>query len=142
MQIKASIEAEHYRFENFKDIGSKYREYLVRGCRDDDNNAHSWQVPRQYKEGNDTFWVQASMSKPSVPDSMYYAYAEISANFEENKSYMLNRQRNGFNVSIWVQEVDTGIVVSNTVKTTYKPELINENKRRQEICGYVPKATF
>ena len=141
--LKVDIKDNHYRLENFKVTGSQYSEYLTRGCLYTEPNTHSWQIPQQYlkNSGKEKFWIQASLSKNGVP-GVHYTYVSLSADFEANKSYMLNRKRVEFKVSIWIQEVETGTIVSNIAKGTYMPAVADQNKKRRQICGLAKEASF
>ena len=136
--IKASIEEGHYRFENFKNHLGGHQEILVRGCLYDfpySSKYHSFVGGRQYLvDGEEKFMVQASLSGKNIT-GIRYVWVPLTANFEENKSYMLNRKLNDFDVSIWIQEVDTGIRVSSIASTTFPRSRIDESHRMKKMCG-------
>ncbi|SET29708.1 hypothetical protein [Thalassotalea agarivorans] len=61
-------------------------------------------------------WVKASIYKPDTPNSLRVAYVKFDVNLSSGKRYMLNRELKGKSISIWIQDHDTGDVVSD-VKT-------------------------
>ena len=69
-------------------------------------------------------------------------YSYLFANFEANQHDILNRKCTEFEILIWVQEVDTGVIVSNVAKGTFKVSTSDQNKRRRKICGYAKESTF
>jgi hypothetical protein len=46
------------------------------------------------------------------------AVVRLDVNLEGGKRYTLNQDREDDNVTLWLQEADTGLIVSETVSTT------------------------
>lgn len=134
LPIKASIKEGHYRLEGLNKETLQYREYLTRGCFKSPEGVRAAGGVKELPAGIDSFWVEASVSKPGVP-GVRYAYVHLTGEFEEDKRYFLNRSRVGKEISIWAQEVGTENIVSNVAKTVYLPKVADENQRRKSICG-------
>lgn len=129
--FKASVKEDHFRFENFKRTKGTNIEYVNLMCFH--KKPTTWSEPKQYLGGEHNLWVQASFSKRNIPNSTKVAFVNFKVDLEPNKSYMLNRKTEDDKVSIWIQEVDTGISVSDVVTTDLRnPYVIDEPKRRKQ----------
>ncbi len=93
-----------------------------------------WSEPKQYEAGKHLLWVKANVENDSIENSTKSAYASLNVELEANKSYMLNRERDGDKISLWVQEVDTGVRVSDIVVTDLKKPLISDYSLRRNQC--------
>lgn len=132
LPIKAQIKEEHFRFENFKRDKGRQLEYVHLMCFK--NKPITWTQPKQYTVGEHELWVKARVLRRDIPNNKREAFAHFKVNFEAGKSYMLNRKIDEDNISIWIQEVDTGIGVSDVVVAELKTPLIEEYNLRKQQC--------
>lgn len=129
--IKAVIKEGHFRFENFKRDQSEKLEYIHLMCFH--QKPTTWTEPKQYLSGKHDLWVKASISNRDIPNSTKEAFVNFQVELESNKSYMLNRKVADDKISIWIQEVDTGLGVSDVVTTDLKrPKLIDDFLRKKQ----------
>ena len=57
--------------------------------------------------------MKASISKRSIQDSRKEAFVNFKVKLALGKSYMLNRKLVEDKILLWIQEVDTGLGVSD-----------------------------
>ncbi|WP_231612837.1 hypothetical protein [Pseudoalteromonas sp. NZS11_1] len=93
-----------------------------------------WAEPKQYISGEHDLWVKASVSNPDVLNSQKEAFVNFNVNLDSDKSYMLNRKREGDKISIWIQEVETGTVVSQVLTDELSRPLQIDNELRKRQC--------
>lgn len=134
LPIKASIEEGHYRLEGMQKETFDYTEFLSAGCFVQRPLVRAAGGVTTRQAGEDSFWVEANVKPPGMRGARY-AYVKLTGNFEEQKRYFLNRSREGDQISIWAQEVGSETIVSNVAKATYRPEAVDEIKKRQLLCG-------
>lgn len=132
LPIKTNIKDGHFRFENFKRVTSPNIELVHLMCYA--KKPTSWTQPKQYQAGEHNLWVKAQISRANVPASEKHAYANFKVKLEQGKSYMLNRKISGDHISLWIQEVETGIGVSDVVVAQLQQPLIEERQLRLEQC--------
>lgn len=132
LPIKTAVKEDKFRFENFKrDDGPQIQQvYLM--CWN--KRPTSWAEPKQYDAGKHNLWVKATTSRRDLPNSTREAYANFQLEFEAGKSYMLNRKIEDDRISIWIQEVETGIAVSDVISATLDRPLLVENNLRNTQC--------
>ncbi|XQW86361.1 hypothetical protein ACOYR1_06450 [Thalassotalea piscium] len=129
--IKAEVKENHFRLENFKrDKGSKV-EYVHLMCFQ--KKPTEWAEPKQYLSGEHDLWVKASISEPDLINSTKEAFVDFKVKLAPNKSYMLNRKLVDDKISIWIQEVDTGAVVSDVITSKLsRPPIIDDILRKRQ----------
>jgi len=132
LPIKTDIKEDHFRFENFKRDKGSNNEYVHLMCFAKKPTA--WAQPKQYKAGEHKLWVKANISKDGVPSSSKHAFAEFDVDLEAGKSYMLNRSIENDKISMWIQEVETGIGVSEVIVADLNMPLNEERKLRLDQC--------
>ena len=132
LPIKTTIKADHFRFENFKRDKSVNQEFVHLMCFE--KKPTSWAQPKQYPAGKHLLWVKALTYRQGVPASEKNAFAKFEVQLEAGKSYMLNRKIEGEQISIWIQEVETGNKVSTIEVTELKRPLLEEYQLRKDQC--------
>ena len=73
-------------------------------------------------------------TNPDVLNSQKEAFVNFNVNLDSDKSYMLNRKREGDKISIWIQEVETGTVVSQVLTDELSRPLQIDNELRKRQC--------
>ncbi len=132
LPIKVEVKEQHFRFENFKRDKTSTLEYVHLMCYR--KKPTSWTQPKQYLGGEHDLWVKASISKRHIPNSKKEAFVNFKVNLEPGKSYMLNRKVDDDKISLWIQEVDTGLGVSEVLSTELKQPLLVEYNLRKKQC--------
>ena len=132
LPIKTDIKPGHFRFENFKRIKSPNKELVHLMCYR--HKPTSWAQPKQYQAGKHNLWVKAKIYRDDVPASEKHAFANFNVELNEGKSYMLNRKIEGEQISMWIEEAETGQSASNVVVTNLKQPLLKEYQKRLEQC--------
>lgn len=130
--LEAEIKENHFRFENFRRDKNSKLEYVHLMCFR--KKTTTWTEPKQYLSGEHDLWVKASVSERGIPSSTKEAFVNFKVTLEPGKSYMLNRKIVDDTISIWIQEVDTGIKVSEVLTSDLKIPLINDDSLRRRQC--------
>ena len=94
----------------------------------------SWTTPKQFISGEHDLWVKADISDRGIPNSIKEAVVNFKVTLDSNKSYMLNREIKDEKISLWIQEVDTGDVVSQTLIKDLKRPLASDHYSSKEQC--------
>lgn len=129
--LEPTIKENHFRFENFKRDKGADLEYVYLMCYH--KKPVSWASPKQYPSGEHNLWVKARISKRDASISQKETVVNFKVTLEPNKSYMLNRKIVDDKISLWIQEVETGIGVSNVITSTLEtPPLIDYNLRKKQ----------
>ena len=132
LPIKADIKDGHFRFENFKRTKSPNKELVHLMCYA--KKPTSWAQPKQYQAGEHDLWVKALVYRQDVPNSEKHAFANFKVNLEQGKNYMINRKVEGEHISLWIQEVESGVGVSDVVVAQLKQPRLEERQLRLEQC--------
>lgn len=132
LPIQSEIKEDHLRFENFKRDISDDLEYVYLMCAN--KKPTSWLYPRQFASGAHELWVKVKTSKRDVPHSTKVAVVNIKVTLDADKSYMLNRKIVKDEASLWIQEVDTGITVSNVLVAALKRPSSNDYPVNLQQC--------
>ena len=132
LPIKAEVKENHFRLENFKRDKSSQLEYVHLMCFH--KKPTTWAEPKQYLSGEHDVWVKASISNRNIPNSTKEAFVNFKVKLESNKSYMLNRKIADDKISLWIQEVDTGLGVSDVVTSDLENPLIIDEFLRKRQC--------
>jgi hypothetical protein len=111
--IKAEIKENHFRFENFSRDDSDDVEHAYLMCFH--KKPTTWFEPRQYLSGEHDLWVKVLTSRRGIEYSTRVAFVNFKVELKSDKSYMLNRKVIEDKMSLWIQEVDTGIGVSEVL---------------------------
>jgi len=130
--LNGSIETGKFRFENFQQDRSKNIEYVYLMC------FHKKVTPyiyaKQMLAGEHDLWVKATSSRRGVKNSIKEAIVNFKVNLEAGKNYQLNRKKTDGEIAIWIQNIDTGEIVSNVIKTKLKIRLIVDERLRRKQC--------
>ncbi|GAA5130452.1 hypothetical protein [Thalassotalea piscium] len=132
LPIKAEIKEDHFRFENFKNVESTEIEYAHLMCFK--KKPTTWSEPKQYISGEHDLWVKASVTKRHIPESTKETYVNFKVKLDANKSYMLNRKLDNDKIALWIQEVDTGVNVSEVITSELKNPLVFDELLRKRQC--------
>jgi type IV secretory pathway ATPase VirB11/archaellum biosynthesis ATPase len=132
LPLKAEIKENHFRFENFKRDKSSNLEYVHLMCYQ--KRPTTWAEPKQYLSGEHDLWVKASISKRNISQTTKEAFVNFKVKLKPGKSYMLNRETVDDKMSIWIQEVDTGLGVSDVMIADLKKPLIFDESMRKRQC--------
>ena len=131
--IPATVKDDSVRFENFKRTKTKNREHVYLMCFL--QRPTEWAEPKQYPAGEHNLWVRAVVSRTGVPNSEREAYANFKVNLPAGNSYMLNREIGDDNkIKLWIQQVDTGVHVSNVVETTLEVPMNYAERINKRRC--------
>jgi hypothetical protein len=139
LPIDLGVKEGHFRLENFAQNNRPTKEYVYLMCRlhrpvDLDGvrqHPAGVDVPRQHPAGQHNLWVKVVVNKPSVAPTEF-AFVNFDVSLDEGKSYMLNLEREGQNASVWIQEVETGIVASEIKTQELEVEQFVGNLRWQQ----------
>ncbi len=132
LPLMTEIKENHFRLENFKrDKGSKLQ-YVHLMCFHKKPTA--WAEPKQYLSGEHDLWVKASISKRDILNSTKEAFVNFKVKLESGKSYMLNRKIVDDKISIWIQDADTGVIVSDIVASELNSSQITNDSLRERQC--------
>ncbi|QJR79745.1 hypothetical protein CA267_002510 [Alteromonas pelagimontana] len=132
LPLSSEIEKDHFRFENFKRDKGPTIELVHLMCFH--QQPTGWTEPKQFQSGPQNLWVKANISQRGIPNSTKEAYANFKVDLDPGKSYMLNRTVEGDQISIWIQEVDSGLQVSKVSKSQLKQPLLVDNYLRRQQC--------
>jgi hypothetical protein len=132
LPIKAEVKENHFRFENFKRDKGPKREFIHLMCFH--KKPILWAEPKQYLSGEHNLWVKARISERGIPNSRKEAFVNFKVNLAAGTSYMLNRKIEGNKITLWIQEVDTGLGVSEIIVADLKQPKITEYNLRKTQC--------
>ncbi|MBV1911784.1 MAG: hypothetical protein KUG78_21000 [Kangiellaceae bacterium] len=131
LPIATDIKEDHFRLENFTKTKGQNREYVQLMCFKQRPTA--WSIPRQYMAGQHSLWVKARISKKGFPGATEEAYVNFNVKLDSGKSYRLNREVDGGNISLWIQDLDTGNRASNLIVAELKrPPVVDERLTREK----------
>jgi len=132
LPIKSEIKVNHFRFENFKQDISYPSELIYLMCFR--KRPTSWAEPKQYLSGEHKLWVEANISHPASPTSDKEAFVFFKVKLDSKKSYMLNRKIEGRKISIWIQETESALKVSEVITTDLNIAVFGKRTFRQKQC--------
>ncbi|TRY30659.1 hypothetical protein [Aliiglaciecola sp. M165] len=132
LPIETALKDEHFRIENFQRNIDDPRESLFLMC--SNNQLVNWHAAGQFPAGEYDLMVIAVSNKRFVPHSRKEAEVRFNVNLESGKNYTLNRKREGNDISVWIQDAESGKRVSDVQTTTMKLPLGNTYRRRLHEC--------
>jgi hypothetical protein len=91
-----------------------------------------WNEPKQYKAGQHELWVKAVVKSPSNGNKELVT--RFNVNLAAGNSYTLSRKLDGDNISIWLQNSNTGEVVSDVISAELKMALTYDDNVSQKQC--------
>lgn len=118
-QLPVMVKDNHFRFENFKRNVDQPLEIVQLMC--EHKKPIAWTEPKQFLSGEQNLWIQAIIWDKGNSYLAKEAVANFIITLNAGKSYMVNRKIQDENISLWIQEVKTGVVVSDVIikKLTY-----------------------
>lgn len=131
LPLKSSIDEGHFRFQNFiNDTGSD-SEYIHLMCHKE--RPIGWNQSKDYLAGEHNLWIKAAIAKRDFENSRREAFVNFDVVFEAGNTYMLNRKVDEKQISIWIQNAETGVVVSDVkVAKLELPKLVEKRLRREQ----------
>ena len=132
LPLKTELKEGHFQVENFKNDIGREKEYIHLMCFK--KKPTCWNVPKQYLGGEHDLWVEARVSNGSSLTSTREAFVHFNVNLDAGKNYTLNRKLDDKKISIWIQEIDTGAVVSDIKTTDLKLAVFNKTRFRRKQC--------
>jgi hypothetical protein len=132
LPIPIQVKADHFRLENFvEDSGGKTTQvysmcHLQRPT--------SFKSARQYEAGQHSVWVTSLVSKNGLPSGTRAAYAHFEADFAAGKNYRIAQTAQNGQVSIWIEEIESGNKVTPIVAAKMKASLPNYHEIRRDRC--------
>jgi hypothetical protein len=131
--IQAVIKENHFRLENFKRDVTDDVEYVYLMCAN--KKPTTWFEPRQHISGEHDLWVKVKTLNRTIPHSTRVAIVNFKVDLDADKSYMLNRKIVDGKVSLWIQEVDTGLGVSDVLIANLKRPLLTDYHHSVKQCS-------
>lgn len=102
------------------------QEFIYRNCGADLNIVPRW---KSYDIEQNKFFLEAKLNPGN-----YIAHIELDGKFEEGKKYIVNRDRNKLELTVWVYDAETGEVVTDRVTTKYSKSLALQKQKSKNIC--------
>ncbi|MDA8621937.1 hypothetical protein N9L48_04740 [Psychrosphaera sp.] len=93
----------------------------------------TWSNPKQFLSGKHNLWVKAEVSKRDTANSKRVAFVNFELELDAGENYTLNRKVDDEQISIWIQNTESGKAVSE-VKTAKLeiPKVIDKRLRREQ----------
>ena len=131
LPLSSSIDEGHFRFQNFINDTSKSTEYLHLMCHK--KRPIGWSQSMEYLSGEHDLWVKAVVSKTDIQNSRREAFVNFDVELAAGNTYVLNRKVDEKQISIWIQNAETGVVVSDVkVAKLALPKLVEKRLRREQ----------
>jgi len=114
---QATIQPNEARIDFYVQRLDRQREFVQLMC---ENNRPNDEIEiLDVEAGEHILYVRASVINSNLLfKNVREAVVRLDANLEGGKRYTLNQDREDDNVTLWLQEADTGLIVSETVSTT------------------------
>jgi len=132
LPLKTELKVDHFRFENFKRDVSYPSELVHLMCYR--KKPTNWAEPKQYLGGEHELWVEANISDSASPTSEKEAFVFFKVKLDSGKSYMLNRNIEGEKISIWIQETESALKVSEVITTDLHLAAFGKGNFRKRRC--------
>ncbi|MEP1382616.1 MAG: hypothetical protein ABJK64_02340 [Paraglaciecola sp.] len=132
------IADDNFRFENFRRIQNYDIELVYLMC--ENQRPVSWTSPKQFKSGAHDLWVKARFGDSESMNLAKEAVVNFKVTLDEGKAYMLNRKitEGKDSVALWIQESQTGIVVSEVItEELILPPFVGSLRQQQCKSGSV-----
>jgi len=118
MQISKDIDEDKFRFQNFQVLSGPVLESVSLLCYR--KKITDWHGARQYEAGEHTLLVKAEIKFERQ------AYVTFNVKLNAGHNYILNRTIENEEISIWIEDIDSGMKVS-TIETA-QLKFINRHK--------------
>ena len=114
---QATIQPNEARIDFYVQRLDRQREFVQLMC---ENNRPNDEIEiLDVEAGEHILYVRASVINSNLLfKNVREAVVRLDVNLEGGKRYTLNQDREDDNVTLWLQEADTGLIVSETVSTT------------------------
>ncbi len=132
LPVKAQVKEHHFRLENFSAEQGTKSELVYLMCFH--KRPTEWSAPKQYLAGEHQLWVKASVEDRGLGQDVKEAFVQFKVKLEAGKSYMLNRAIEDNQISLWIQETETGAKASDVIVTKLKQPLLVEENLRKTQC--------
>ena len=130
LPLEREIKANHFRFENLKqDIGEPSELIYLMCFR---KRPTFWTNPKQYLAGEHELWVEANISTSPMNNKEAFVFFKVK--LDSGKSYMLNRKIEGERISIWIQESESALKVSEVITTDLNIAGLGKTTFRKNRC--------
>jgi len=130
LPLKKEIEINHFRFENFKQDVGEPSELVYLMCFK--KRPTSWAEPKQYLGGEHELWVEANVSTSPMNNKEAFVFFQVK--LDPGKSYRLNRKIEGEKISIWIQNSESALRVSEIITTDLNVVALGKKVFRQKRC--------
>lgn len=132
LQPAATIKEGHFRFENFYMAHKNPNELVFLACFR--KKKSEWIQARQFEAGEHDLWVSAVTQLPSVKNSKKSVYLNFKVKLEANKNYRLNSTRNEGDISVWIENKETGEMVTEVQTGELRPDLFTDVREQYKNC--------
>lgn len=114
---QATIQPNEARIDFYVQRLDRQREFVQLMC---ENNRPNDEIEiLDVEAGEHILYVRASVINSNLLfKNVREAVVRLDVNLEGGKRYTLNQDREDDNITLWLQEADTGLIVSETVSTT------------------------
>jgi len=130
LPLEKEIKANHFRFENFRQDIKFPSELIYLMCYR--KRPTDWAEPKQYLGGDHELWVEANISSSTM--NTKEAFVLFKVKLDSGKSYMLNRKIEGERISIWIQESESDLKVSEVITTDLSMVALGKRVFRKNQC--------
>ena len=130
VQLTPEVKEGYFRFLNFTKRESHRVSFVYLMCFR--QKPTGWRNPKEYRSGKHNLVVKAVIEQPGYGSKE--AYANFNVDLDSGKRYMLNKKGDNAKISIWIQDVDTGVIVSDIVVSDLKNALVYEESIRKKQC--------
>jgi hypothetical protein len=130
--IQTAIKEDHFRFENFRRVVSDDLEFVYLMC--SHKKPIRWEQPKQYESGEHNLWVMVETFRRDIPTTHKVAVVNFDVDLQADTNYMLNRKIDNRKALLWIQEVDSGLIVSEVLSADLKRPLSYDFLEKRKQC--------
>lgn len=131
--VKAEVQEGKFRFENFKDDRGYDLQYVHLMCRY--KRPIAWaESTIQYDAGPQSLWIKADIITARKERSAGEAYVHFDVDLAAGHTYTVKRDIKGHDISIWIENMDTGEKITEVAQAVLKPKLLVEDNLRKTQC--------
>ena len=132
LPVKTDIKENHARLENFISDKTNNKEYISLMCKN--KKPTKWMTPTQILAGEHNIWIEIKNSQSDTPNSERISFINVNVIFDEGKSYTLNRKRENNRLTVWIQELSSGSIVSEVIRPEMKYPLYHSYEEKRRHC--------
>lgn len=129
-QLPVVVKDNHYRFENFRTNDKDPEEFVILMCFR--KKPTSWSEPKQFLSGKQNLWLRAIIKGNANQYLPKEAVANFNVTLDAGKNYMANREIQQNNISLWIQEVESGVIVSDIITKELVYPTFKGNLRKKQ----------